>query len=180
MDGGWLIAALAVALVVIGLAWRRAVAERRMLLAENTRLRREGQAAQARLAETGEELTGLAEAAFDALIVVDRERRVRVMNAAARSLFGAQETQGQSFITVARQHDLDDLLAAALSALMGDDVERERMARRAPEVLDRFSADRVLAQWEALLASIVQERAHRRRIGTLVPGRTPKQSGSRG
>ena len=123
MDGGWLIAALAVALVVIGLAWRRAVAERRMLLAENTRLRREGQAAQARLAETGEELTGLAEAAFDALIVVDRERRVRVLNAAARSLFGAQETQGQSFITVARQHDLDDLLAAALSGAL--DLDRQ-------------------------------------------------------
>lgn len=119
MDGGWLIAVLAVALVVIGLAWRRAVAERRMLLAENTQLRRENLAVQAELAEAGEELTGLAEAAFDALIVVDRERRVRVMNAAARSLFGAQETKGQSFITVARQHDLDDLLAAALS---GGDV----------------------------------------------------------
>ncbi len=71
-------------------------------------------------------------------------------------------------------------LAAALSALMGDDAERERMARRAPEVLDRFSAGSILAQWEALLASIVQERARRRRIGTLVPGRTPRQSSSRG
>jgi len=119
MDGGWLIAALAVALVGVGLAWRRAVAERQALLAENTRLRREGQAAQARLAETGEALTGLAEAAFDALIVVDRERRVRVMNAAARTLFQTQEAIGRSFIEVARQHDLDDLLAAALS---GGDV----------------------------------------------------------
>lgn len=123
MDGGWLIAALAVALVVIGLAWRRAVAERRALLAENTRLRREGQAAQARLTEVSEELAGLAEAAFDALIVVDRERRVRAFNAAARTLFQTQEAIGRSFMEIARQHDLDDLLAAALSG--SEDLARQ-------------------------------------------------------
>ncbi len=123
MDGGWLIAALAVALVVISLAWRRAVAERQALLAENTRLRREGQAAQARLAEVSEELTGLAEAAFDALIVVDRERRVQALNAAARALFQTQEAIGRSFMEVARQHDLDDLLVAALSG--SEDLTRQ-------------------------------------------------------
>lgn len=123
MDGGWLITILAVALVGIVLAWRRAVAERQALLAENARLRREHLAVQARLAETGEELTGLAEAAFDALIVVDRERRVRAINAAARTLFPTQEAIGRSFMEVVRHHDLDDLLAAALSG--SEDLDRQ-------------------------------------------------------
>ncbi len=123
MDGGWLIAILAVALVVIGLAWRRTAAECQAFLAENTRLRRETLSAQARLAEVSEELKGLAEAAFDALIVVDRERRVQAINSAARSLFQIQEAIGRSFIEVARHHDLDDLLAAALSG--GEDLDRQ-------------------------------------------------------
>jgi len=42
-------------------------------------------------------------------------------------------------------------LAEAMDRLMSDSGERERMATRAPEVLERFSSERVLVQWEELL-----------------------------
>ncbi|HYI12324.1 MAG TPA: glycosyltransferase family 4 protein [Thermoanaerobaculia bacterium] len=42
--------------------------------------------------------------------------------------------------------------AAALDRLMGDDAERERLAARAPEVAERFSAERVMQRWEEVLA----------------------------
>ena len=42
-------------------------------------------------------------------------------------------------------------LIAALDRLMGDDQARARMARRAPEVRERFSMARVAALWDAVL-----------------------------
>jgi GalNAc-alpha-(1->4)-GalNAc-alpha-(1->3)-diNAcBac-PP-undecaprenol alpha-1,4-N-acetyl-D-galactosaminyltransferase len=42
--------------------------------------------------------------------------------------------------------------AVALDRLMGDDEERMRLAARAPEVAERFSAERVMRQWEQVLA----------------------------
>jgi GalNAc-alpha-(1->4)-GalNAc-alpha-(1->3)-diNAcBac-PP-undecaprenol alpha-1,4-N-acetyl-D-galactosaminyltransferase len=46
--------------------------------------------------------------------------------------------------------------AAALDQLMGNAGERERLATRAPDVLERFGSDKVLAQWEALLQRLVR------------------------
>jgi len=43
-------------------------------------------------------------------------------------------------------------LANALATVMGDQALRLRLARRAPEVLERFSASRALDAWEALIA----------------------------
>ncbi|MHC1752833.1 glycosyltransferase family 4 protein [Humidesulfovibrio sp.] len=43
-------------------------------------------------------------------------------------------------------------LAAALGRLMDDEPLRRAMAARAPEVLERFGLEKVLDQWEALLA----------------------------
>lgn len=123
MSDWWIPAILAVALVIAGLTWRRAMAERGALLAEISRLRRQASANQAQLEAAGDELAGLAEAAFDGLVVVDRDRRIRAINAAARALLGTQEAIGRSFIEVARHHDMDDLLAAALSG--SDDLDRQ-------------------------------------------------------
>jgi len=39
-------------------------------------------------------------------------------------------------------------MGAALAALMGNRAERERLARRAPEVLERFSIDKVMGMWD--------------------------------
>lgn len=41
-------------------------------------------------------------------------------------------------------------LAAGLERLLGDEALRKRLASRAPEVLERFSPQRIRAQWEAL------------------------------
>jgi GalNAc-alpha-(1->4)-GalNAc-alpha-(1->3)-diNAcBac-PP-undecaprenol alpha-1,4-N-acetyl-D-galactosaminyltransferase len=45
-----------------------------------------------------------------------------------------------------------DALAAAIDRLMGDAAERGRLAARAPEILDRFSLDSVVARWDRLFA----------------------------
>lgn len=123
MSDWWVPVILAAALILVGLAWRRATAERGALLAEITRLRRQASATQAQLEAAGDELAGLAKAAFDGLVVVDRDRRIRAINAAARALLGTQDALGRSFIEVARHHDMDDLLAAALSG--SDDLDRQ-------------------------------------------------------
>ena len=45
-------------------------------------------------------------------------------------------------------------LAAALDRLMGDQALRARLAARAPEVLDRFSVDAIMPQWDELISGI--------------------------
>jgi glycosyltransferase involved in cell wall biosynthesis len=47
-----------------------------------------------------------------------------------------------------------DALAAAMSSLMADPSARASLATRAPEILDRFGVDTVMAIWEELLCSI--------------------------
>jgi len=39
-------------------------------------------------------------------------------------------------------------MGAALGALMGNRAERERLASRAPEVLERFSIDKIMKMWD--------------------------------
>ena len=45
-------------------------------------------------------------------------------------------------------------LAATLGRLMGDDAERKRLAKRAPEVLNRFGLDEVMGKWDELFGRI--------------------------
>ena len=49
-------------------------------------------------------------------------------------------------------------LADAMDHLMTDAAQRERLARRAPEVLERFSLERVLALWEKLFDDVLPAR----------------------
>ncbi|MDF5707613.1 MAG: glycosyltransferase family 4 protein [Nostoc sp. S4] len=48
-------------------------------------------------------------------------------------------------------------LTVAMDRLMSDEVERNRLASRAPEVLERFGLDKVLDQWEILIDEILKE-----------------------
>jgi glycosyltransferase involved in cell wall biosynthesis len=49
-----------------------------------------------------------------------------------------------------------DALARAMDRLLGDEVERFRLAARAPEVTERFSLSRVLDMWDDLLSGVVR------------------------
>jgi GalNAc-alpha-(1->4)-GalNAc-alpha-(1->3)-diNAcBac-PP-undecaprenol alpha-1,4-N-acetyl-D-galactosaminyltransferase len=50
-------------------------------------------------------------------------------------------------------------LAAAMDRLMGDAAERARLARRAPEVIERFGEDNIITKWEELFQhSVVKPR----------------------
>ncbi len=46
-------------------------------------------------------------------------------------------------------------LAKALASLMGDEARRQSFAARAPEVVNRFSMESALQQWDELLAEVV-------------------------
>jgi len=48
-------------------------------------------------------------------------------------------------------------LAATMSRLMADPHERRRLARRAPEVLDRFGVQKVMAMWENVIREALLE-----------------------
>jgi glycosyltransferase involved in cell wall biosynthesis len=45
-------------------------------------------------------------------------------------------------------------LAATLDRLMGDSAERERLAKRAPEVLDRFGLPEIMRKWDELMGQV--------------------------
>src|SRR5262249_28683447 len=46
-------------------------------------------------------------------------------------------------------------LAAAMDRLMSDEQERKRLAQRAPEVLNRFSLERILGMWDQGLHDVL-------------------------
>jgi len=49
-------------------------------------------------------------------------------------------------------------LTAAMDRLMSNEGERKRLSVRAPEVVERFSLEKVMGMWEKLLAQVVEER----------------------
>lgn len=51
-------------------------------------------------------------------------------------------------------------LAEAMGRLMGSEVERERLAARAPEVAERFGLERIMGMWEQALDQITSARSN--------------------
>jgi glycosyltransferase involved in cell wall biosynthesis len=47
-------------------------------------------------------------------------------------------------------------LGNAMDRLMSDAGERQRLAARAPEVLERFGSDKIISQWESLFVGILK------------------------
>lgn len=48
-------------------------------------------------------------------------------------------------------------MAEALDRLMGDEVERKRLAAKAPEVVERFGVERVMSMWEELILDCARQ-----------------------
>lgn len=58
----------------------------------------------------------LADTSFDAILMIDKDRRITTINEAARELFGSpSDTIGRTLMTVTRQHELDALVGTALN-----------------------------------------------------------------
>ena len=51
-------------------------------------------------------------------------------------------------------------LTTAMDRLMSNEEQRKRLAIRAPEVKQRFGLEKIVAQWEALINELVQEKNH--------------------
>ncbi len=104
-------------LLVLGLLLARLSDLRRQVadLAARARATREAQARLDEVQARQAALEALSEVAYNALLLVDHQRRVAFLNAAARDLFGAGATPGESVMAITRHHELDDLISAALA-----------------------------------------------------------------
>ncbi|MEL6927024.1 MAG: glycosyltransferase family 4 protein [Cyanobacteria bacterium J06600_6] len=49
-----------------------------------------------------------------------------------------------------------DALATAMASLMSDESRRQRLAAKAPEVLDRFGLEAIVTQWESLIHRLLE------------------------
>lgn len=138
MNGWWLVGVLGVALGLTLWRWRVSIRGRRVLLAEVARLL----AIRASDPDPLDAGLTLADAAFDALVIVDDQHQVLALNTAARDLFPHIQTsdgsrKDRTLIALTHHHEIDALAAAALA---GDEDLDQQMT-----VQDRLYRVRALA-----------------------------------
>ena len=65
------------------------------------------------------------------------------------------------------RHDVDGLLvpnqdvgalATAMESLISNEQKRKQLAAKAPEVIERFSQEKIVAEWETLMQKLVEEK----------------------
>lgn len=115
---GTLVLALALGILTLGLLIR--MREYSMKVRdqeiENHALRHDLRTANQALHEMSQLMTTLADASFDALLVIDSTRHITAINQAARDLFGVDASAiGKTLMTVTRQHELDAMVNSVLS-----------------------------------------------------------------
>ncbi len=113
MDGAaLLLIVLLLILVVIVIRNRQQVALLHTALLKQNTLQRTLTTTQTILDATQKQVTSLANIAFDALIMIDKQRHVTLINDAASALFGGA-VAGPTLIAVTRYHQLDTLAEKA-------------------------------------------------------------------
>ena len=114
------IGALVVSVLLLALLWLRAQrVAREARAASQARAEAIARSAEAeqRYQEGGRYLAGLGEASLDALMLLDKDRRILWINAAAQTMFGvADNSEGQTFIGLVHDYELNQ---AVLDAATG-------------------------------------------------------------
>ncbi|MCC6905180.1 MAG: PAS domain-containing sensor histidine kinase [Anaerolineae bacterium] len=109
---------LGITTAIFFLRWRDGLRQQAILHEEVLSLVEQNRTLQAAQAD-GTALSGLCEVAYNGLILVNANRHIVHMNAAARQLFGIggveASIRGQSLIAVSRSHEIDDILSHALA-----------------------------------------------------------------
>jgi two-component system, OmpR family, phosphate regulon sensor histidine kinase PhoR len=93
---------------------------------------------QARLQTAYSAMSRLADASSDALLVVDTERRIWLINQAARDVFAVKEqTTGQTLMSVTRNHELDAIVQDVLrgEAMLDSQLELQERSFRVHSAL---------------------------------------------
>jgi two-component system, OmpR family, phosphate regulon sensor histidine kinase PhoR len=132
--------ALILVLVVMVLSIRWAALRRRLRdqSFEHGALRRDLARASDQLRAAQQQTATLADAAFDALLVLDAERRIVTINQTGRELFSATpQVVGQTLMALIRHHELDVLVG---KALQGEPVLESQM-----EIRERSFRVRIIA-----------------------------------
>ncbi|MEP7286413.1 MAG: HAMP domain-containing sensor histidine kinase [Chloroflexota bacterium] len=106
--------ALLVALVVLLFQWRKQIRLLNERDLEVAALRQELASTQMRLQVLRMSTVVLADTAFDAILVIDHDRRISIINQTAKKLFGVHDgNMDQTLMSVTRSHELEAMVEAA-------------------------------------------------------------------
>jgi two-component system, OmpR family, phosphate regulon sensor histidine kinase PhoR len=110
-----LVIVLIVALVIVTLMWRRSAQRAIVSDIRYQNARRELLSHQETLQSLRASIAQYADAAYDAILVVDSENKITVINEAACELFGVKDqSTAQTLMGITRNHELDAMVQAVL------------------------------------------------------------------